>query len=448
MKLVAFIFFQFIYIGIFAQGKWTAVMTAGSYGQYGQTVYGFSGLETFIRDQAKKKQVIQDVVYMGDDKWYAITSYKEPQISITWKWAKEFPEDFVRNEWKNGKHISEVAWGNDNWLVIMTTKEPGNLQRYNFKNTWAEMERWIKDEWAKSNYNQVTQLTYGNGKWFCAMVSTQKYQPQKLTASSVLPTSWIQGRYDEKYNIDEVESDGKYWYVIMTKKPALLGETIFLPQETYPSDRIKTEYDKNRRISTLVYSGYKESKTQTDLEYDAFLAYLMAENDELSGKNDEEERFNKISTSAYDKLQAKNYKGAIDDYEKAVKIKTNNVTAWNNLAWAKYLNGSCETALNDVNRSLSIKSMAYNNHTKASILKCQNKCAEALTFFNEAIRLLRIENGKVDDAQYYADRAETKRCMGNYSGAVDDLELALSIEPNNADLKMKLKEVNKLAAGI
>ncbi len=38
--------------------------------------------------------------------------------------------------------------------------------------------------------------------------------------------------------------------------------------------------------------------------------------------------------------------------------------------------------------------------------------------------------------------------MGNYSGAVDDLELALSIEPNNADLKMKLKEVNKLAAGI
>ncbi len=74
MKLVAFIFFQFIYIGIFAQGKWTAVMTAGSYGQYGQTVYGFSGLETFIRDQAKKKQVIQDVVYMGDDKWYAIAS--------------------------------------------------------------------------------------------------------------------------------------------------------------------------------------------------------------------------------------------------------------------------------------------------------------------------------------------------------------------------------------
>ena len=159
----------------------------------------------------------------------------------------------------------------------------------------------------------------------------------------------------------------------------------------------------------------------------------MAENDELSGKNDEEERFNKISTSAYDKLQAKNYKGAIDDYEKAVKIKTNNVTAWNNLAWAKYLNGSCETALNDINRSLAIKNMAYNNHTKASILKCQNKCAEALTFFNEAIRLLRIENGKVDDAQYYADRAETKRCMGNYSGAVDDLELALSIEPNNAD---------------
>ena len=49
----------------------------------------------------------------------------------------------------------------------------------------------------------------------------------------------------------------------MTKKPALLGETIFLPQETYPSDRIKTEYDKNRRISTLVYSGYKETKTET-----------------------------------------------------------------------------------------------------------------------------------------------------------------------------------------
>ena len=47
---------------------------------------------------------------------------------------------------------------------------------------------------------------------------------------------------------------------------------------------------------------------------------MAADDESLTGKDDEEERFNKISTSAYDKLQAKNYRGAIEDYEKLSQV--------------------------------------------------------------------------------------------------------------------------------
>ena len=436
MRLLFLILFQLSALTFFAQGKWTAVMTQSGAGQRTNTAYTLKELESYVYEQAGKGYVVGEVVCYAKDRWYAVATQNKG-VNVAFKSSEIFPRDFVLKEWEDGKHISEVTWGNDSWIVIMTTKKIFKKQIYAFRDSWQDMEKWIKSKWDENKNYQVTQLAYGNKKWFGVVSTNENYEPQTLMASEELPTKWIQEKFNERYNITSVESDGKRWYVIMTKKPALLSETILIPETDYPQEKVQKEFDKERRISTLVYSGNKESAYNGN----AFWKDMPGAKDATAAKT-----FDDYSTSAYDKLQKKDYTGAIIDYEKAVALKSTDHLAWNNLAWAKYLKGSCNDALADINKSIALSSTSYNNHTKASILKCQNKCAEALTYFNEAVRLYRIEFGKVDKAIYYSDRAEAKRCIGNYSGAIDDVELALAIEPANAALKTKLKELNELAA--
>jgi tetratricopeptide (TPR) repeat protein len=431
MRFVFLVFTQLVIIVATAQKKWTAIMTQGGEAQTFNSFYTEAAVEEFIREQAKKSNVISELVY-GDGKWHAVATYVTKQTSITWKWDNVFPSTWIKGEWDNGKHISKVTWGDGKWAVVMTTKDKYLRQSWGLKDSWAEMEQWFKTKWSESTKFNIIDLAWGDGKWCAVMGVTAAYEAQTYKVSEEFPSAWIQSKYNDKYNISTVEHDGKKWYVVMTKKAVQQGETILNPESGFPESKIKEQWDKERRISALVYA--KGQDNNDDL-------------DDLWTWPADTSSFYSYTTSGHDKLDKKDYEGAIRDYEKALALDKTDGTIWNNLAWARYLKGSCTDALADVNKSIAIKSTHFNNHTKASILKCQDKCAESLSFFNEAVRLRRIANGKIDDIIYYKDRAAAKRCMGNYSGALDDIELALAIEPDNAMLKKSQKELGDLSAG-
>jgi len=253
----------------------------------------------------------------------------------------------------------------------------------------------------------------------------KEYEAQTFKSGVEFPNSWIRSKYDENYNVTSVENDGEKWYVVMTKHSDNKGETIFNPQADFPEKKIKEQWDKDRRISSLAFVSDED---EYDDELDEYLSSL-----------------DDNKTKAYERLQAKDYPGAIKYYKAAIAEGNVPEVLWNNLAWAEYLNGECTAALKNIDKAIAIRSTSYNNHTKGSILKCQNKCAEALKFFDEAIRLYRKDHDKFTDSEYYADRAEVKRCLGNYVGAIEDIELALTIEPYSSKLKETLKELNRLA---
>ncbi len=415
-------------------------MTQGGEAQTYNSYYTEAAVEQFIREQAKKNNVISELIY-GDGKWHVVATYKKEKTIISWKWEKEFPSAWVKGQWADGKHISKVTWGDGKWAVVMTTKDKYITQSWANRDSWKELETWFQTKWKENTRYNVIDIAWGNGKWCGIMGVTSVYEAQSLKVSDDFPSKWIQDKYNEKYNITAIESDGKKWYVVMTKKAAQQSETVLNPGNEFPESDIKKQWDKERRISGLVYVNEAKTESLSQADLDAFDAYFM---DDIP---DEKDTYSSYVASAQDKLDKKNYTGAIADFEKALALDKASETIWNNLAWAKYLNGSCTVALADVNKSIAIKSTYFNNHTKASILKCQDKCAESLTYFNEAIRLYRVKYGKIDEILYYSDRSATKRCTGNYSGALDDIELALAIEPNNTSLKRSQKELNDLVAG-
>ena len=426
MRLSTIIILSLFSVSISAQSNWTAIMSQGTLAQSYDSRYSLMDVEKFIKEKAVKSQVISELEYAAG-KWYMVASQMEGPVKISWKWDETFPSTWVSGEWKEGKDITKVAWGDNSWVVIMTDKSNYTLQKWAIRKSWADLEKWISDTWRENTSYSISELVYANGEWLGVMSVLKNYEPQSYKVSKEFPNKWIQDKYNEKFNISVVENDGLNWYVVMNKKNAQLSEIILNPQESFPEEKIKEQWDNKRRISGLIYTG----KTP---EFDAAVFFDAMD----FGK------YNELKKGGDEKLAAKNYSGAIKDYEEALKVKAGDYEILNNLAWAKYNAGYCYSALADADKSISQKSTPYNQHTKGAILKCQGKCSEALPYFNEAIRLYRAEYGKLTNFSYYLDRAEAKKCMKNYAGALDDIDLALAIEPSNIMLISKQKELNSL----
>ncbi|HEY0354761.1 MAG TPA: tetratricopeptide repeat protein, partial [Flavisolibacter sp.] len=402
----------------FSQSNWTAIMTNGSGEQSYNYFNDLKGVEQFILDEAKKSKVVNEVVY-GNGKWYAVASKVSLKTDISWHWDTKFPSEWVSKKWDQGQHITKVTYGDGNWFVITTTNTNYKYQSWATRYTWEEIENFVKDKWKENTRYNITDLAYANGMWCVVLSVLDVYEKQTFKVSQEFPSSWIQEKYNEKYNISTIESDGEKWYVVMTQKNPQKGETIFIPETSFPETKIKAEWDKSRRISSVVFRD--ASKSNANL----YKSYVKLGDEKLSNKD---------------------YLSAIDYYDKALNLDASDGGIWNNRAWCKYLTGSCYSALSDINKSIELESTPYNNHTKGAILKCQNKCSEAIVYFNEAVRLYKSLYGSVKSSDYYTDRADAKKCMGNYDGAKEDLELALQIEPNSYAIKNSLNTVNDLIA--
>jgi tetratricopeptide (TPR) repeat protein len=399
-----------------AQTQWSVVMTQGTAGQTYDNFYSVESVSTYISDQVKKGYVPTEIVY-GDNKWYVVTTYASIQTTVTWKWSPDFPSDWITSEWDKGKYITKITYGDGKWFVIMTTDKSFKTQSWGKRTSWEKMKQYIDEKWKENTRYNITDLAYGDGTWAVVLSVMETYEHQKYRASESFPGTWIQEQYNANYNITSVEHDGTQWAVVMTKQATQKGETAFNPESAFPTAKIKEQWDKGRRINSFLYINKPESS------------------DKL---------FDKYVKDGKENLTKKYYYTAIDNFKKALEINKFDGGVWNDLAWAQYLTGSCSEALISVDRSLFIKETRYNNHTKASILVCQNKCGEAVRYFDEAIRLYKKEASSITESLYYADRAKAKKCMRDYKGAKEDLQEAIKIDPNDVTLKNSLIEVFEL----
>ncbi|MET0465760.1 MAG: hypothetical protein ABW007_21540 [Chitinophagaceae bacterium] len=417
-----------------SDSEWTAVMTQSSLGQSYNDFKTLTELETYIREQAQKSRVINELVY-ARGRWHAVATETAVKTNISWKWEEDFPQAWIKQQWNSDKYITKLTYGDDQWVAIMTDQTPFVSQSWASRETWDEVIQFARDKWKEDTKFNITDVAYGDGKWYIVMSLLKTYEAQSFKQSEEFPTAWINEKYKDNYNISSVEHDGSEWHFIMTKHATGLGETIFNPQKDFPSAKIKEQWDKSRRISTLAFS-------RDIYEMDDFERAQLFEGIE---NRDNKENTKTNRQKAEENLAGKNYPEAIRFYKAAIADGDTDETTYNNLAWSQFLNGNCNEALDNVNKSIYVKSTSFNNHTKGAILKCQNKCAEAIKFYDEAIRLYRKEKEKFTTTEYYADRAAVKRCLGNYSGAIEDIELALTVQPGDTRLKATLKELNTLA---
>ena len=129
------------------------------------------------------------------------------------------------------------------------------------------------------------------------------------------------------------------------------------------------------------------------------------------------------------KYKLGNYVGAIADYTKAIRLKPNYATAYNNRGLAKFRLERYIAAVVDFDIAIRLKPDyvdAYNNRGSAKYRLGQH--FDAISDYDIAIRL------KPDDADVYNNRGYAKADLGQYFAAIADYDIAIRLKPDDADV--------------
>jgi serine/threonine-protein kinase len=133
--------------------------------------------------------------------------------------------------------------------------------------------------------------------------------------------------------------------------------------------------------------------------------------------------------SAYAKMEAKDYKGAIEEFTKSIELDSTRASTYINRALCRGKIGDTTREINDLRAAIAINpkdekaGIAYGN---MGIIKLNNEDYNAaLVLFNKAIEINK------ESADLFINRAATRINLLDYQGANEDCDNAVKIDPNN-----------------
>lgn len=357
----------------------------------------------FVKKHWNQGKFMSNIAFDGEAWWVVMTqkNYKQQ----TFYRSTDFPNDWIDRKWSEGFDITDIEFADEQWIVVMSRGAGFEQEGWAKKNSFDEIKTYIEQQWKAGKY--IIDLAYGQGQWVGVLSKGAQFRQQTFRWSASYPAEWIQENYGKGFNITGITYGDGQWLVVMSKLKKAQNE-VSMAQTTFPANYIKTNWDKNYRISQLHFNY--EPQNRKDYFQDHYAAGNKA-------------------------LNAKNYDLAIRHYTEALKLQPNNANCYNNRAWAKYLLGQCETALNDVNSAIQLEADEHSYHSRAAIYLCLGRCNKALDDFNTAERMAQTK-----DAFYYGDRAMAQECLGNFEAAAKDYQKALSINPQEAIYKKGLAQ--------
>ena len=133
-------------------------------------------------------------------------------------------------------------------------------------------------------------------------------------------------------------------------------------------------------------------------------------------------------TWGYTKYNLGDYKGAIADYDSAIRLKPDLAAVYYNRGIAKYKLGQHFAAIADYDTAIRLKPDYANTYYNRGIAKYKlGQHFAAIADYDTAIRL------KPDYANTYYNRGIAKHDLGQHVAAIADFDTAIRIKPDYAD---------------
>jgi tetratricopeptide (TPR) repeat protein len=371
-------------------------------GNYSQAYEGSPSFPVdFIKKRAASGEYITDLTY-GDEEW-VVTMGKTTYTAQIYTTATNFPKDWIDKNWSKGYDITQIAYGQDKWGVVMSKGAGLVKESWGKRSSFDAIKTFIKTKWDEGK--DIIDIAYGNGEWTAILAEGADYHNQTYNWGKDFPKSWVNKKYQDGYHITSMTYGQGVWLVVMSQHSTKFSEK-YICSTSFPTKWVQEQWAAGKRVKYMHYS-YEKDLTNSFQEYYA-AAVAAAEED----KHDR----------------------AIYFYDKAILLQPNHATAYNNRAWSKYLSGQLVGSLTDVNKSIAINPQSYNYHTRGAIYLKLHRCREANSDFDKSIQLATDKKGF-----HYNDRAEAAICLGNVEDAIADYDRAIAIDPANKSTYISAK---------
>lgn len=130
--------------------------------------------------------------------------------------------------------------------------------------------------------------------------------------------------------------------------------------------------------------------------------------------------------SAYDAMQAGEYKAAIVFYEKAIQSKDDYAPAWYGRGLAYAHLGKIKESINDFSKAVYLDANMSDAHYALGLSYVQDgNYASAISSFDKAIELDKTKS------DYYYARGNSYKLNKQYDKALVDFSKAIDLDPNN-----------------
>ena len=127
----------------------------------------------------------------------------------------------------------------------------------------------------------------------------------------------------------------------------------------------------------------------------------------------------------YKKL--KNYSKAIEDYDKVIKLNSNDAGYYNGRGSAKYSLGEYKESVEDYNKAIKLNPNKVSYYNKRGNGKYKlGEYKESIEDYNKTIEL------NSNNATFYGNRGSAKYSLGEYKESIEDYNKAIELSPNNA----------------
>lgn len=147
-----------------------------------------------------------------------------------------------------------------------------------------------------------------------------------------------------------------------------------------------------------------------------FLLFLGA-----CGKKDTDTANNNPSLSGVEKMQQGDFKGALQDFNKAAEQSPEDADAFFNLARVKFQDNQPKEALDDINKALAISETTHYYLLRAEIQYTLGSFDAALKDAESSLFL----NDNYDESWTYFIIAQIEKARGNLKGALENINTAL-----------------------
>eukprot|EP01120_Amphizonella_sp_Union-15-10_P004963 TRINITY_DN15713_c0_g1_i1.p1 TRINITY_DN15713_c0_g1~~TRINITY_DN15713_c0_g1_i1.p1 ORF type:complete len:251 (-),score=49.69 TRINITY_DN15713_c0_g1_i1:50-802(-) len=207
---------------------------------------------------------IDQLTYVND-RWVLLSEKydKDPIIEQRlYTGEGEFPQKPIEKMWKKGFRIRHISYGQRMWVVLVERmKRPAPAQTLATSNDFPTEK--IKRAWDQRK--RVQFLSFCNGMWILITERPEHGIPvnQSLITTGEIPKSEIEQFWREGKRLHCVAYGTGTWVLIAEHPLENTYQTFFAtsaaagPTEhvasTFPRNKIKSYYDKNKQIHTLLH---------------------------------------------------------------------------------------------------------------------------------------------------------------------------------------------------